>query len=139
MKQDGSPHLFDGAMIVYEKKDLMGILDFLSFLISYKKFHGKEDEVPEVFLDKNKIEPEKLLAFLNNFPSSTDGKMQENVITEILDAHHEFFKDYMEHLEGIIAPHKKRRQDDKEHTLFPTYSFFLYIETEFFPLLQDMH
>lgn len=127
-------------MVIYEKRDVTSILDFLSFLNSYKKLHQmKLDELPTVFVSGKKADPEKLFIYLNDIFPSGEGRMNVEIVARIMDDDREFFEEYMNHLEDLILVGKNKDKENTDHPLYDTYDMFLNIEFEFFPPRDEMH
>lgn len=135
-----TPSLTEGVMVIYEKHDVAGILDFLFFLNSYRTLHKKKlDELPAVFVNGKNADPKKLFTHLNGIFPGGAGSMNTDIVTQIMDNDREFFEEYMNHLEDLILVGKHKNQENTDHPLYDTYDMFLDIEFEFFPPRDEMH
>lgn len=135
-----TPSLTEGVMVIYEKRDVASILDFLSFLNSYRKLHKmKPDELPAIFVNGKHADPEKLFLYLNDIFPNGEGIINKNIVAQIMDSDREFFEEYMNHLEDLILVGTNKNKENTDHPLYDTYDMFLDIEFEFFPSRDDMH
>ncbi len=134
------PCLSDGVMVFFEEHDVAGVLDFLSFLISHKELHKKEiHELPQIFVNGTDAEPENLFAHLSNIFPDGEGKMNTQIVIQILDDDREFFGKYLNHLEDLVLTDDREPEKDTDHPLCKAYETFAEIEFDFFPAIEDMH
>ena len=128
----------EGVMVIYERSDVVGVLDFLHFLNTHRTLYEKSEyELPGVLVDDIYTDSEKLLAHLNKVFPDGDGAMNKKVIAQILDEDREFFEEYMNHLEEVVFTNNE--EPDEGHLLYHTYVTFREIESEFFPQPQKMN
>lgn len=128
----------EGVMIIYEKRDVASIIDFVQFLNTHRTLYEKSEyELPGVLVDDMYTDSEKLLTHLNKVFPDGDGVMNKEVVAQILDEDREFFEEYMNHLKEVVFTDNK--EPDERHPLYHAYVVFRDIESKFFPQLQKMN
>jgi len=138
--QTATPSLSDGVMVLYERNDIVGILDFLLFLNFYKTHHDKEiNELPAIFINGENADSEKLFARLSEVFPDGEGIMNTEIVTQIMNSDRDFFEEYMDHLEDLVLTDDKEPEEDTDHPLYEIYDMFLSIEFEFFPSIEEMN
>lgn len=142
----GSPDeehaLFTGVLIVYEVLDARGIFDLLPFMINYKKSRKRNKKLPElplIFIDGDRVEPDDLMIYLEQQNIALDGELEGDILVQFVNDDRIFFEKYIAHLEEILTAKSPIHTVDDGHSLYPVYDFFLEVQWKFFPPREVMN